>query len=82
MLLQLSDIEPASYKLRLFTIESAAQFAKTSKQCNECYCFMLNFAHCAAHCSDKVAENQCSEQMLDKLKKEYPAMFSEPMYPI
>jgi len=44
---------------------------------------MLNFTHRAAHGGDKVAEvNPRSEQMLDKLEKEYPAVFSEPTYPI
>ena len=67
----------------MFTVESAAQFAKTLKQCDECYCFMLNFAHCVAHGVDKVAEvNYHSKQMLDKLEKEYPDVFSEPTYPI
>ena len=31
----LSDTVPVSHKLHLFTIESAAQFAKTLKRCNE-----------------------------------------------
>ena len=44
---------------------------------------MLNFTHHAAHIGDKVAEvNQHSEQMLDELEKEYPDVFSEPIYPI
>ena len=66
----LSDTLPASHEPRLFTVESAAQFAKTLKQCDECYCFMLNFTHRAAHGGDKVAEvNQHSEQMLDELEE-------------
>ena len=80
---QLSDILPASYEPCLFTVESGAQFARTLKQCDEFYCFMLNFTQCAAYGGDKVAEvNQNSEQMLDKLEKEYPEVFSEPTYPI
>ena len=44
---------------------------------------MLNFTHRAAHGGDKVAEvNWHSEQMLDELEKEYPDVFSEPIYPI
>ena len=44
---------------------------------------MLNFTHHAAYSSDKVGEiNQHSEPMLDKLKKEYLAVFSERIYPI
>ena len=44
---------------------------------------MLNFTYCVAHGGDKAAEvNHHSEQMLDKLEKEYPSMFSEPEYPI
>ena len=35
------------------------------------------------HGGDKVSEiKQCSEQILDELEKEYPAMLSELMYPI
>ena len=49
---QLSDTLPASHKPHLFTVELAAQFTKTLKQCDECYYFMLNFTH---H-GDKVAE--------------------------
>ena len=56
MPLQLSDTLPANYEPYLFTVESAAQFAKTLKQCDECYCFILNFKHCAVHSGDKVAE--------------------------
>ena len=44
---------------------------------------MLNFIHHAAHGGDKVAEvNQCSEQILNELERENPAVFSEPMFPI
>ena len=44
---------------------------------------MLNFTYFAAHGGDKVADvNQYSNQMLDKLEKEYPAVFSEPIYSI
>ena len=44
---------------------------------------MLDFRHCVAHGSDKVAKvKQCSEQILDKLEKKYPAVFSKPTYPI
>ena len=44
---------------------------------------MRNFTHRAAHSGDKVAEvNRHSEQMLEKLEKEYPEVFSEPIYPI
>ena len=44
---------------------------------------MLNFTYCVAHSGDKVAEvNQCREQMLVQLEKEYLAVFSELMYPI
>ena len=52
----LSNTLPASHEPRLFTVESAAQFAKTLKQCNECYCFMLNFTHRVAYGGDKGAE--------------------------
>ena len=53
---QLSDTLPASYEPHLFTVVSAAQFAKTLKQCDECYCFMLSFTHRAMHSGDKVTE--------------------------
>ena len=44
---------------------------------------MLSFTHHMVHGGDKVDKaRQYSEQMLDKLEKEYPAVFSEPMYPI
>ena len=44
---------------------------------------MLNFIHHAAHSCDKVAEvNWHSEQILGELEKEYPDVFSQPMYPI
>ena len=44
---------------------------------------MLNFTHHELYGGDKVAElNQHGEQMLDKLEEEYPAVFSEPTYPI
>ena len=56
MPLQLSDTLPTCYEPHLFTVESAAQFAKTLKQFDECYCFILNFTHCEAHGGDKVAE--------------------------
>ena len=80
---QLSDNLLASYELYLFTFESDAQFAKTVKQCDECFCFMLSFACHAAHSSDKVAKvNYHSEQMFDELEKKYPAAFSMAMYPI
>ena len=53
------------------------------KQCNECYCFKLNFAYRVAHGGDKVAEvNQYSEQILDELEKEYQGVFSKLMYPM
>ena len=77
-----SDILPASHKPLLFTVESAAQFAKTLKQCDKCYCLMLNFTHGMAHDGDKVAEiNQHSKQILNELGKEYPVVFSKPTYP-
>ena len=80
---QVNDTIPASHKPYFFTVESADQFAKMLKQYNECYCFMLNFIQYAAHGGDKVAGvNQCSKQMLDELGKEYPTLFSEPIYPI
>ena len=53
---QLSNTLPASHEPCLFTIESAAQFANMLKQCDKCYCFMLNFIHRAAHDGDKIAE--------------------------
>ena len=41
---------------------------------------MLNFIHHIAHGGDKAAEaSQYSKQILDKLEKEYPAVFKEPM---
>ena len=81
LLSQLSDTLPASHEPYLFTVESAAQFSKTLKQYNECYCFMLSFTHGAVHSGNKVAEdNQCSDQMLDELEKEYPDMLDEPIY--
>ena len=44
---------------------------------------MLNFIHHASHGGDKVVEgNQNSEQMLDKLEKEYPTVFNESTYPL
>ena len=54
---QLSDTLFSSYDLHLFTVESAAQFAKPLQQCDEFYCFMLNFTHCEVHGGDKVAED-------------------------
>ena len=44
---------------------------------------MLNLPHCMVHGGDKIAEvNHHSEQILDELEKEFPAVFSKPMYPI
>ena len=44
---------------------------------------MLAFTYHVVYSGDKFAEvNQCSKQMLDQLEKEYPAVFSKPMYPI
>ena len=44
---------------------------------------LLNFTYKVAHGGDKVAKvNQHSDQMLDKLEKEYLAVFSEPTYPL
>ena len=44
---------------------------------------MLNFTHHILCGSDRAAEvNQYSKQMLDELEKEYPVVFSKPMYPI
>ena len=44
---------------------------------------MLSFTYNMVHGGDKAAESkQCSDQMLDKVEIEYPAVFSEPMYPI
>ena len=38
---------------------------------------MLSFTHHVAYGGDKVTQiYHCSEQMLDELKKKYPAMFS------
>ena len=57
LLSQLSDTIPASHEPYFFTGEYvAAQFAKVLKQCDECYCFMLNFTHCVAHGGNKVSE--------------------------
>ena len=53
---QLSDILLASHEPHLFTIESATQFAKTLKQCDECYLFILNFTNRAAHNGNKVVK--------------------------
>ena len=59
---QLSNTLSASHELHLFTVESAAQLAKTLKQCVECYCFMLNLIHDAVNGGNKVAEvNQRSK---------------------
>ena len=52
------------------------------KQCDECYCFILNFTHHAAHGGDKVAKINQHSEMLDELEKEYLDMLSEPMYPV
>ena len=80
---QLRNTIPASHETSLFTVESTTQFAKMLKQCDECYCFMLNFTHFMAHGGDKAAKvNQNSEQMIDKLEKEYLAEFCELKYPI
>ena len=80
---QLNDTLPASHEPHLFTVESATQFAKTLNQCDECYCFKLNFTHRVVYGGDKVAElNYHSETMLNELEKEYPDVFSEPTYPI
>ena len=44
---------------------------------------MLNFTYYMAYSGDKVAGvNWHSEQILDKLEKEYPDVFIEPTYPI
>ena len=44
---------------------------------------MLNFTYYAAHSGNKVAEvNEYSDQKLEELEKEYPTVFSKPMYPI
>ena len=53
---QLSNTIIASYEPHLFTIESTAQFTKMLKQCDECFCFMLNLTHHMAHGDGKVAE--------------------------
>ena len=53
---QLSDTLPITHDPRLLTVESATQFAKMLQQCDECYCFMLNFTHCAIYGGNKVAE--------------------------
>ena len=53
---QLSDTLPSSYEPYLLTVESAAQFAKTLKQCDECFCFILNFTYHVVYGGDKVAE--------------------------
>ena len=67
----------------MFAVESAAQFAKMLKLCNECHCFILNFTYHLAPSDDKIAEVSLhSDLMLDKLEKEYLAVFSEPKYPI
>ena len=67
---QLSDIIPTSHELHLFTVKSAAQFAIILKQCDKCYCFILNFTHCVAHGDNKVAKvTQHSYQILDVLEK-------------
>ena len=80
---QFSNTIPANCDPHLFTVQSAAQFAKVLKQGDECYCFMLNFTHHLTHGSKKFAEvNWNSEQMLNELEKEYLAVFSEPAYPI
>ena len=44
----------ASCEPHLFTVKSAAQFARPLKQCNECYCFMLSFTYHIAHYSGRV----------------------------
>ena len=57
--------------------------APFNKQCDECYCLILNFTHRALQGGNKFAEvNQHSEQMLDELEKDYPAVFIEPKYSI
>ena len=67
----------------MFSVESAVQFAKTLKQCDECFCFILSFIHYIAYNSDKVTEiNYHNNYILDKLEKEYQAIFSKPKYPI
>ena len=82
LLSQLSDTIPASHEPYFFTGKFAAQFAKMLKQCDECYCFMLNFTNCVAHRGNKVSEvNQHSEHILDEVEKGYLAVFSEPTYP-
>ena len=44
-------------------------------------CF--NLIYCVAYSGDKVSEvNQNSNQMLEKLEKEYPDVLSESMHPI
>ena len=83
MLSQLSNNIPANHEPQLFTVESVALLAKTLKQCNEYYCFILNFTHRAAHGIDNVSElNHYREQLLYELKKEYLTVFSESKYHI
>ena len=53
---QISDALSTSYDPCLFIVEFSAKFAKMLKQCDEYYCFMLNFKHCVVHNSDKVAK--------------------------
>ena len=80
---QLSDTLLASHEQCLFTVKSAAQFAKMLKQCHECYCFVLYVTHLAAYIGNKSTQvNLHSEQMVDKLEKQYPDLFYEPVYPI
>ena len=54
----------------MFTIESAAQFAKVLKQYDEYYCFILNITYIAVYGGVKVAKvNQRSKQMVVELEK-------------
>ena len=53
---QLSDTLPVSHEPYLFSVESAVQFAKMLKQCDDFYCFILNLTHHVAHGGDKIAK--------------------------
>ena len=42
---------------------------------------MLNFTYFVVYSGDNIAEvKQCSEYMLGELEKQYPDVFSEPIY--
>ena len=78
--------------MRPIELVTATKFSRLVEGGAEIFCFNvqkisdtidLNFVHRVAHGGEKMADvNPLSETVLDKLEKQYPAVFSEPTYPI